>query len=318
MFRLRRTGPRAAALAVGLMAAVLLAGAGTGGASVPPGATPVPSAGAPVTASPTGDGGTGLGAVRLPPGIRYWSATLEYGGVRRSYLVLAPTGSVAGLPLIVGLHGRNATPAQEASRDDLIPLAASGKAVLVYPTGWGQSWNIAADGCCGPAASDHMNDVGFVSRVVDQVRAQLQLSGPTDLVGYSNGGRLAFTIACQDPSRYQAVATVSATPAISCPDAAPLPLIAIVNADDTTLPGAAGDPVGALNQTATWWGTRNHCRQPPAQITAGTATVRSWNGCALQTVVYRAGIGHDWPGEAATGVPGAAQLIWTFFTSSTR
>lgn len=50
------------------------------------------------------------------------------------------------VPLLLVLHGRDTTPAQELVRTGFADLAAHGDAVLAYPAGVGRSWN-ARTGC---------------------------------------------------------------------------------------------------------------------------------------------------------------------------
>ncbi|MGH9093736.1 MAG: hypothetical protein ACRDXE_01105, partial [Acidimicrobiales bacterium] len=66
----------------------------------------------------------------------------------RSYLVLRPTAKTPGrLPVVVVLHGRGLTPAGIERMTDLPEV--TGPAILVFPAGYGRSWN--AGGCCGQA-----------------------------------------------------------------------------------------------------------------------------------------------------------------------
>src|ERR1700733_5297741 len=70
-------------------------------------------------------------------------------------------------PIIVVLSGINATASQEVSRDGLVPYVSGGQAELIYPVAIGDSWN--ADGCCGMAASENVNDVAFLQALVARV-----------------------------------------------------------------------------------------------------------------------------------------------------
>lgn len=245
---------------------------------------------------------------------------LEQNGIARSYLVLAPTTVTPTTPLVVGLHGRNATPGEEAARDQLVPYVTAGQAILVYPVGYQQAWN-NDDGCCGLAVAEELDDVAFVGMVVDAVRQRYALTGPTDLVGFSNGGRLAYAIACRDASRYAAIATVAASPTTpNCPQASlPVPLFAGVVLDDVELP-THDDPqpvptvLADLEQT---WTDRDGCVGSPTEASAGEADVRTWTACeagtVVETVAWRAG-GHIWPQRQDVGSPDAADLVWSFLS----
>lgn len=305
-------------LAIGVLAIVALV---AGGVAIALGSGDDSSKPA-VAASPTGlatptDVAAGVDA---GAGVAVSVGRLDQDGTARSYLVLAPTTVDPATPLLVALHDRAATPGDEATRDELVPFVAAGQAVLVYPVGYDQTWN-ADDGCCGAAVTEGLDDVAFVGMVADAVRSRFGLTGPTDLIGYSNGGRLAYAIACRDTSRYTAIVTVSAAP--TTPDCAqaevPVPLFAGVVLDDPELP-TPEDPLTAptaLADLEQQWTARNACVGDADAVTAGTATVRTWTACGegtiVETVAWRTG-GHSWPDVDTVGSPDAADLVWSFLS----
>lgn len=294
---------------VAVVAGIVALALGSGGDSTTP----------TVAASPTGlatptDVAAGVVA---GAGVAVSVGRLDQNGTARSYLVLAPTTVDPTTPLIVALHDRATTPGAEAARDELVPYVAAGQAVLVHPVGVDQNWN-SDDGCCGAAVIEGLDDVAFVGMVADAVRGRFGLTGPTDLIGYSNGGRLAYAIACRDTSRYAAVVTVSAAPTTpACGQAeVPVPVFAGVVLDDPELPTpeapqAASTVLADIEQQ---WTDRNQCVGEADDVTAGAATVRTWTACGdgtiVETVAWRTG-GHRWP-DAGGGSPGAADLVWSF------
>jgi len=111
--------------------------------------------------------------------------------------------------VIIALHGYtgNAKQLQKGLRSDA--WARELDATVVYPQGLGarSSWN--AGGCCGSAARSGIDDVAYVSRLIGSLRergAQRFV-----LVGYSNGGMLAYRVACERPDLVHEVAVVNAT-----------------------------------------------------------------------------------------------------------
>src|SRR2546421_43796 len=129
---------------------------------------------------------------------------------RRRWGVAAVAGS---LTILVVLHGLGVTPDQEADRDGLIHLASAGDAELIYPAGVEQSWD--GGSCCGPAQTAGIDDVSFVATLLRQVQANSALSG-SYLLGYSNGGKVAFRVACADPSLLAGLISVHAVPGTAC------------------------------------------------------------------------------------------------------
>ena len=280
--------------------------------------SPAPAVAASPTALPTPTDVTA--GVDAGAAVAVWVGRLSQDGVARSYLVLAPTTVSPATPLVVGLHGRGTTPGAEATREGLVQYVARGEAVLVYPVGYEQAWN-SDDDCCGGAATRGLDDVAFVGMVVDAVRERYRLTGPNELVGFDNGGRLAFAAVCRDVSRYAAIAVVGAGPAAgNCPQAEqPVPLFAGVSLDDPLLPTPA-DPQAAsavLTGLESGWTARNGCLGTPTVSAGGAATVRTWTACeanaVVETVAWRA-VGHVWPTRDEVGSPDAGDLVWSFLS----
>src|SRR5215831_17430788 len=122
-------------------------------------ATPRPTATPAHTATPS-----------PPEGSTATMVTVEAGGLTRTYRVIRPAApGTARLPALVILHGVNATIDDEEVRDGLLPLAATGQAILVYPVGTGESWNAGV--CCPPAVDNDVDDVSFVDAVIQQIAA---------------------------------------------------------------------------------------------------------------------------------------------------
>ena len=80
------------------------------------------------------------------------------------------------------------------------------------------SWN--AGGCCGQAAQHDVDDVAFIKSLVAAVdpghRTIMTLVDDLRTVGYSNGGRLAYKLACSAPGLFDGTAVVKADPDPGC------------------------------------------------------------------------------------------------------
>jgi poly(3-hydroxybutyrate) depolymerase len=210
-----------------VVAASLVAAGGAGaqsGVDIALGPLPAPSttaalgtAGHSNSGEPTGKAISGW-MDEVPAG---WTAAVHritVGGVQREYLELVPaTLGTARLPVLVVLHGRGMTPV-EVMQSSSFP-AVVGRGVLVYPLGYGLSWN--AGTCCGTAQVIGMNDVAFLNDLVPQVLSNQPLANPTEvfLAGFSNGGRMTYRVACSPGTPYRGFAAVEAAPVFSCPGA---------------------------------------------------------------------------------------------------
>lgn len=235
-------------------------------------------------------------------------------GRERQWSLVSPNGPLSGAaPILVVLHGINAPVDGEEQRDGLLPLAAHGQAQLVYPVGIGESWN--AGGCCGEAWRQGIDDVHFLQVLVAAVDSRRL--HPVYLVGYSNGGRMAYTVACADPGLVDGYAVVNAMPLHPCAAALPVTILQVAGTADAKVPYRPGDPGSesppATTQAAALRATAG-CSSAGTTATAGTMTLSEWSSCAggvrVGFATYTGGT-HAWPvGDAST--PGAAQVIWQF------
>jgi polyhydroxybutyrate depolymerase len=247
------------------------------------------------------------------------TVSITVDGLARSYLVARPANAgTASLPVLMELHGCCTTPQAELDRSGLLDV--TGPAILVYPAGYEQYWNAGA--CCGGTGVD---DVAFLTAVVEQVLTGQAGADPgrVFLVGYSNGGRMAYRMACEQPQLFAAVAVFGAVNAQACPDPAPVPLLVAAGTADPELTIAATGTRHSVNgyleptveQQVEQYRQANGCRAGPATTTAGKLTSTIWTACAsgdlVQLSLY-AGADHAWP-QPAGATPGAAQVIWTFF-----
>jgi polyhydroxybutyrate depolymerase len=243
----------------------------------------------------------------------------------RSYLVARPRlVGTAKLPILVVLHGQLATPEGEMARDGYLDVVWP--AIVVYPVGYDTSWNAGA--CCGAAQELNIDDVSFVTAVVQQVeRNQADASTRAFLVGFSNGGRLVFNMACYQPQLFAGFAVVSAAAVMTCPHRAPVPFLYLAGDADTELTITPSQPPVVINGFAQPsvdeiigdYESANGCPPTPVQTTSGTATSELWKGCAtgdpVELVLYH-GQEHSWF-QADGQTPSAQAVTWKFFTSLT-
>jgi polyhydroxybutyrate depolymerase len=260
------------------------------------------------------------------------TVNLTFQGVARNYIVFAPavttpmTASKAPLPLVVILHGLGATPLFEAERTNFAPLASRNQAVVVYPAGVDQEWDVG-NGCCArpKAAVPTVNDVAFVSAVVVPAEATYSID-PTRvyLVGYSAGGKLASKIACAGGTPFVAVATFGAVPVTSCSSkGSKLPVLIADGTADTALPYVGGPrrapPIPSIASVVKLWKTRDDCTGSGTIVTPGPAvTLTTWscgNSTSVSQVDYP-GHDHTWPNS--TNVPAyayGATVIWAWLAT---
>ncbi|MBV9729817.1 MAG: hypothetical protein JO309_10530, partial [Pseudonocardiales bacterium] len=155
------------------------------------------------------------------PGLITEVHTVTVGGVRRTYRSIVSIHATDRVPLVIVLHGRGQSGSTAASQSGFLGLAKQRQAVLVFPDGEQRSWD-AGHGCCGPAGSRRVPDVPFVAAIVaDAVRRWPVDVERVYLIGYSNGGKLAYSAVCAHPRLFAAVATYGAVPLSPCPPSTP-------------------------------------------------------------------------------------------------
>jgi polyhydroxybutyrate depolymerase len=141
-------------------------------------------------------------------------------------------------------------------------------------------------------------------------------------VGFSNGGRMAYRLACDAPGTVDAIAAVEAVPVEQCARTAPLPVLVVANRFDPLLTIPAGARPKVIDGT----------REPT--VSADVAHLRTIDGCSAARTLEADGLvvfssydhcdrtgrvvfaeyaygHHDWShGDRTT--PSAEVVVWAF------
>jgi polyhydroxybutyrate depolymerase len=244
--------------------------------------------------------------------------SMQVGRLTRSWEVVAPTATLPkAAPIVVVLSGIAATPGEEITRDKLVPYVNADKTELVYPVSIRESWN--AIGCCGAAAQLKVNDLAFLKALVPKVDPGHQR--PIYFVGYSNGGRMAYRLACTDPGLFNGMVAVKADPMPGCVVTKPQNVLVISALDDPWVPYKPGEK-GKETPPATVQIARLQadlgCPAKSVAAKHGDMTITSWSSCTddkrLAWAVYTIG-GHNFPPPTAHS-PSGSQIIWSFLTKT--
>lgn len=260
-------------------------------------------------------------------------ASLMVGGRERTFRVhvppsVAPTG---GFPLLIVLHGGGGNGRYIERTSGFSALADEKGFIAVYPDGTGQlgrrfTWD--AHNCCGYAFRQSVDDVGFISALIDHLVAEYH-ADPTRIyiTGHSNGAMMTYRIGCELAGKIAAIAPVAgALNTDSCAPSRPLPVLILHGADDEHVPIAGGVSTvrvsamtGRVDQPLSHavdaWATIDRCDPVPTVTTTQSETVSIYSGCAAGTevkAVVITGWGHTWP-KVSDGAPlDASPLIWDF------
>ena len=195
----------------------------------------------------------------------------------RSVLV-TPLDFVEGeTPLIVSLHGFGGDSAFHLAYVPLHERVNSDGFALLLPNGapdreGNRVWN-PTDRCCdgGKAGED---DVAFLTELVAEARKTGDF-GPVYFFGYSNGGFMAYHVACKGLPGLRAVASLAGTSYVedsSCEGAPPVSVLHVHGTADevihfegyATAPGGDGERAfyAGARDMVTRWSRRSGCDWP--------------------------------------------------------
>ena len=260
-----------------------------------------------------------LRPVKVPTSTKTYSMSVA--GLKRGYEVIAPVKAPPkSVPLIVVLSGIGSTVHDEVGRDDLVPYVTYGGAELVYPVAYGESWN--AIGCCGAAAAKKVNDLAFLKALVaklDPGRAR-----KVYIVGYSNGARMAYRVACDDPALFDGYAMVKGGPTAGCVIRKPVTVVQLASMNDPEVPykpgdkGTSGMPELPVTTVVSKLHTADKCPAARTMAHSGTMTLTTWQPCgdgtSLGFAVWTGGV-HSFPRPPGS-YPAASQVIMAFFAKA--
>jgi poly(3-hydroxybutyrate) depolymerase len=144
--------------------------------------------------------------------------------------------AAAGRPAMVVLHALLTGPADAATSTGFDALADRDGVLVAYPYGIKRSFNAGL--CCGEAVVQEVDDVAFLADVVADLRARG--AGRVSVVGFSNGGMMAYRFACARPELVDTVGVLSGT--LEVPRCAgPIRALHLHGDRDTAVP-FEGDP----------------------------------------------------------------------------
>lgn len=222
-----------------------------------------------------------------------------------------------GAPLILALHGGGGDPDQFASASGLARAAMRQGFAVAFPAGSGRrgerllTWN--GGYCCGYAARQGIDDIGFLQRVIDDAAQRFGVDGSrVFLTGMSNGSIMAETFAARNPSRVRGVAGVSGTMDTSRNRVqGKVPALVIHGTADPMVPYAGGQGDTSLTRTdfssvasvvrafKAPWGALSESSRRIDRRDDGTAVVvtdYSKAGRVVVRLMTVEGGAHHWPG----------------------
>ena len=268
---------------------------------------------------------------------------------RRYELHVPPQSPSGGLPLVVVLHGGGGADdpvslIRQATRFDA--KADTDGFAVVYPEAIDGYWNDGRKLRQYRSHAEDVDDIAFIQAVVQRVASTTAIDlSRVYLTGASNGGMMAYRIACERPQMFAAVAAVVANlpVAVSCRPPRPIPMLVMNGTEDPLMPWQGGEigfgpqhlgEVLSADATTQTWAHSNRCsgvtetRTLPDQAPTDRTRVTqiTYRDCEADVALYRIeGGGHAWPGTGQQPmrriVAGrtsrdidATDEIWRFFS----
>jgi polyhydroxybutyrate depolymerase len=190
--------------------------------------------------------GTAEPGANIPDGNT--SRVINVGGLDRTYRVHKPAGLPASAPLVVMLHGGFGSGEQAERAYGWDQLADTAKFVVAYPDGIARAWNV--NGCCGRPGRDGIDDVGFITAMIDQISSGAGIDrSRIYATGISNGGMMSYTLAC-NTNVLAAIGPDSATQLDPCRTPHPTSVMHIHGTADRLIrPARAAQAPGSLTST---------------------------------------------------------------------
>ena len=311
-------------------------------------------AGAVIAAVTLGAIGSAGAANRPAPRGATTSSFTTADGRTRTFRVYVPRSLPRNqrVPLLVALHGGLGSGAQFESNSGFDQLADVHHFIVVYPDGIpirssgvlanARVWN--GGHCCGPAARLQVDDVGFISQLIDWVSQRHSIDpGRVYAAGHSNGAIMAYRLACELSDKIVAIGVQAGSlETDGCRPSRPVSVLHIHGTTDRNIPieGGRGDGVAGIafqppHAAATTFAQLDGCPTASSTVTSPTnadVTIETWQPCregATVEFVRVAGASHAWMGHASpraaralTGAPymgyDSSAAIWAFLAAHPR
>ncbi|MEQ1874435.1 MAG: PHB depolymerase family esterase [Ilumatobacteraceae bacterium] len=244
-------------------------------------------------------------------------------GRTRTYHLYVPSDLPAGpVPFLIALHGGTGSGSQFQSNSGFDELAQANGFLVVFPDGVGlgrnedrlRTWN--GGYCCGTAAKREVDDVGFIDALIDVLADEYEID-PNRIfaAGHSNGGIMAYRLACELADRIAAIGLQAGSLGIDeCSPSQPVSVLHLHGTADESHPIEGGVGSNSISDTdfrsaaysVETAAVAMECTAAPNESVDATnadVAITSWADCADGVevrLVAVAGASHAWMGHPAT------------------
>lgn len=273
-----------------------------------------------------------------------YTFSTEHQEITRHYKVHIPASyqPQQATPMVISLHGGGGNMRYQATDEyyGLISKSEQAGFIAVFPNGYSRlprgglaTWNAGI--CCGKARDLEIDDVGFIQRVVEEMQQRANIDPKRIYAnGMSNGGMMAYRLACELPNTFRAIAAVAGTDGTrTCQPSKAVSVLHIhaLNDERVLFNGGSGSESNthadfvSVNDTISKWVKQNHCQPSPQRVlTAPGAYCDLYSACQqnsqVKLCVTEQG-GHSWPGgkkirgkTLGSSAINATDMIWDFYS----
>jgi len=250
--------------------------------------------------------------ILLVPSVLYAQEySFKFEGLNRAYEVHLPQDFQANMPVVFCIHGWTESISWIRDYTKLHEFADTSGFIVVYPNAYGIGWNM---GHILTAANHNVNDVGFISALIDTLQAQYNADlSRVYCCGFSMGGEMTYKLTGELGHRFAAIASIAGLlnegMVNTCKPVRPFPILHMHGTLDSyeTWYGSAYNTL-PVDETINFWLENNGCSIPGDTVLLPDLDPN--DGCRVEKISYTncSGDGqlifykipeggHNWPGS---------------------
>ena len=196
------------------------------------------------------------------------SQGLVYQNQVREYLLYIPESynERVSMPVMLNFHGFGGTAERHLRNADMRSLSESKGFILIYPQGTllgnYPHWNPSPVGEGNKSSTD---DLGFIDKLLTTLPKKINIdSSRIYACGYSNGGFLSYSLACNLTNQIAAIGSVAGTMLTdtyeNCNAYVPKPMINIHGAKDPIVPYQGSTGLVSIDNVLDFWSELNFAK----------------------------------------------------------
>jgi polyhydroxybutyrate depolymerase len=242
----------------------------------------------------------------------YLIKTFTYDGEEREFILYLPEvySKESSLPLVVFLHSWGWDARREMWNSDFNEVAEEYGFVIVYPNAT-PNWN-SCDLDDPVFPTPDTDDVAYIKALITEIHDRYNINlDQVYATGYSNGGKMAYRLACEASEQISAIASVAGSMCESifesCSPRRVISVMEIHGTGDTTYPYSGKSGGKSVEEGIEFWATTNECgsmvteAMPDIDPDDGSTIEKTTHSeCAEGSSVVLMKVenaGHTWPGE---------------------